>query len=110
MPYLGVPHWGWELVVDSKCRNSKFSEGSKLTLIQHVLSRILTCYMHLFKISIAMAKILEKYFSDFSWHDDSKSTGGSCVVCNIPELHIFKCDLGIDNVINHNLALVFKWS
>ncbi|KAI8548067.1 hypothetical protein RHMOL_Rhmol07G0243600 [Rhododendron molle] len=120
--YLGLPLGAnpnrirtWDPVVErmekrlSVWRGRFNTSGERLTLLNSSLSSLPIYFMSLFKMPVAVAKVLEKIQRQFFWGDTMKKR----------KLHLVKWELitkkkefgglGVKNLMIQNLALLAKW-
>ena len=100
--YLGLPLKGnhKSFVPFGSCYTSK---GGRLTLVQAILSNLLTYYMSLFEMPQKVAADIERLFKNYLWKDDPRSIRWNII--NLPkEKGGFSLFL-----IKKNKALLAKW-
>lgn len=85
------------------------SRGGTLTLIQSVLSSMLTYFMSLFRISISVAKRIEKAMRNFLWEGVGEGKRDHLVKWSVVSQPICKGVLGLGNLVKSNRALLGKW-
>lgn len=119
--YLGAPLGGnpkntcfWDPVVEAvnrKFTNWKFSYISKggRTLVQSVLSNILTYHLSVFKAPASIYQKIEKLMRNFLWEGIDKKGGSHLVRWDIAASPNTHGGLGINRLCDTNIALLCKW-
>lgn len=85
------------------------SRGGMYTLVQSVLSYIPVYFLSLLKISVRVAKKIEKLMRDFSWEGHDEGFKFRLVKWEVVICLRNKGGLAIGNVVAGNSAILSKW-
>ncbi|GMQ06052.1 hypothetical protein CsSME_00050793 [Camellia sinensis var. sinensis] len=121
MKYLGLPLGGnprgdmfWNPVVEKigkrleKWSRALLSHGGRYTLVTTVLSGILIYFMSLFKITVKVAKSIERLMRDILWEEKDERMKDHLVKWEIVSLPKEKGGLAVGNILARNMALLGK--
>lgn len=90
-------------------KGKMLSLGARITLIKASLSSLPLYYMSLFPIPKGVIEKIVKTQRRFFWCGETRSKPMSLVSWELIELPKSLGGLGVGNLINRNLSLLFKW-
>lgn len=120
--YLGLPIGGnssrictWDPILDrmkkklANWKGSLLSIGGRLTLLKASLSSLPLYYMSLFPIPMAVVEKITRIQRQFLWCGSMKKKHLNPIAWKTVELPKTLGGLGVGNIHNRNIALLFKW-